>query len=51
MESDETIVDALIIIGKVIDFEFEEGRLSDDDLKLLNEVWYIFNRMVGGGDA
>ena len=51
MESEETIVDALIMIGKMIDFEFGEGRLSDDDLKLLNEVWTILNRMIGGGDA
>jgi len=48
MEIDQTIVDAMLLIGKIIDNE--QPEFSDDDLDKLNMVWNILNKMIGTWD-
>jgi hypothetical protein len=48
MEIDQTIVDAMLLIGKIIDNQQQE--YSDDDLDKLNTVWNILNKMIGTWD-
>jgi hypothetical protein len=48
MQIDQTIVDAMLLIGKIIDCD--EGIHSEDDLDKLNAVWNILNKMIGTWD-